>query len=179
MFQKQKKGLVKLLVFAFVMIFLSAGLGVMILAQSQIDSIVDDYYDSSVDAATQARIAANTNTFDFNDWNDEINIVILVMIIAFFAYAIVSSYLNDKNSLEGILNFFLLIVLLAVTAYLGNVNDYIWSLSLFDNVELNYSALIFYFEYMGRINLLVGVVICILTVAPKTRREKLVPERFG
>jgi len=179
MYDNNKKGIVKLLVFGVIMIMLSAGLGTMLMAQNTIDQIVGDYYNSSVSAETKARIEAHTNPINFRDWNGEINIVILVMIITFFSYAIGSSYLNEINNFKGVFNFFLLIVLLAVTSYLGDVHTYIWTMPLFSGIEIEYSAISFYFTYMGRINLIIGVLICVLTVAPKSRKEEINVARLG
>jgi len=178
-FDKNKKGIVKLLAFSVIMIFLSAGLGVMLLAQNQVNEIVEDYYNSSVSAETLARINANTDTFDFRDWNGEINIVILVMIVIFFAYSLWSSYRNTLNNYVGIFNFFLLIVLLAITSYIANVHTYIWTMPLFAGLSVEYSAIIFYFANIGKIHLILGVLISILTVAPKSKKESVNTARFG
>jgi len=179
MFAKNKKGLVKLIAFAVIMIVLSAGLGVMLIAQSTVDDVVDSYYNSSVDAETQARIDANTDTFDFRDYNTEINIVILIMIVTFLGYSMWSSYKNNINSYEGIANFFLLIFVLAISGYLANVHTYIWSMPMFTGVEIEYSAISFYFTHLGKINLIVGILISVLTAAPKNRKETVDLARFG
>lgn len=179
MFNKNKKGLMKLLAFGVIMIILSAGLGTMLMAQSTVSEITENFLNSSVSAETKARVEAHTNPIDFRDYNKEINVVILAIIVIFFAYAIWSSYLNDVNNFQGVFNFFLLIVLLSVTGYLANVHSYIWSMPLFSGVELEYSAIVFYFANIGKINLIVGILISILTVAPKERKETVDPVRFG
>lgn len=170
-YKNNKKGVLKLISFMIIMIVLSAGLGSMLLAQNQVNTIRDNFYNTSVDNVTLARIHAHVNPIDVRDYTEAINICILCMIIVFFAYSLWSSYLNDINTFEGVFNFFLLILVLAITGYLGNVHTYIWTMPIFQGLTIQYSAITFYFTNVGKINLVLGVLICIVTLAPKINRQ--------
>lgn len=168
-YKKSKKGLVKLISFLIIMIILSSGLGIMLVAQEIKDSVVEDFYNTSVTAEREARINSLINPVDFRDYTTEINIVIISMLAIFVAYSMWSSYVNTINTVTGVLNFLLLIVILAASNYLVGINTFIYSMPLFNGITLPYSGLNFYFNNVGMFNLGVGILISILTLIPKNR----------